>query len=172
MEIEDLDKKQIHLTNVAINKKTEGKEEKNEYAEVERANFGLGGTKISLRMLEEKLGLMNVGWSEIWRQVGEICGKSLIACQPDIAHNPNCFELFGYDIMVDQDCKCWLIEVNQSPSLATDTFLDDLMYPTGLALWKNGAFIASVPDVFFAEDTDGERVRKRFFNAFRGRDGI
>jgi putative membrane-bound dehydrogenase-like protein len=36
------------------------------------------------------------------------------------------------------------------------TFLDDLLYPTGLALWKNGAFIASVPDVFYAEDTDGD----------------
>jgi len=35
-------------------------------------------------------------------------------------------------------------------------FLDDLEYPTGLALWKNGAFITSVPDVFFAEDTDGD----------------
>jgi len=35
-------------------------------------------------------------------------------------------------------------------------FLDGLQYPTGLAMWKNGAFIASVPEVFFAEDTDGD----------------
>jgi putative membrane-bound dehydrogenase-like protein len=35
-------------------------------------------------------------------------------------------------------------------------FLEGLQYPTGLALWKNGAFIASVPEVFFAEDTDGD----------------
>ena len=35
-------------------------------------------------------------------------------------------------------------------------FLDGLQYPTGLALWKNGAFIASVPGVFFAEDTNGD----------------
>jgi putative membrane-bound dehydrogenase-like protein len=35
-------------------------------------------------------------------------------------------------------------------------FLDGLTYPTGLAPWKNGVFIASVPDVFFAEDTDGD----------------
>ena len=35
-------------------------------------------------------------------------------------------------------------------------FLDDLLYPTGLACWKNGVFVASVPDVFFAEDTDGD----------------
>ena len=36
------------------------------------------------------------------------------------------------------------------------TFLDDLTYPTGLAPWKNGVFVASVPDVFFAEDTDND----------------
>ncbi len=35
-------------------------------------------------------------------------------------------------------------------------FLDDLRYPTGLAVWKNGVFVASVPEVFFAEDTDGD----------------
>lgn len=33
-------------------------------------------------------------------------------------------------------------------------FLEDLVYPTGLACWKSGVFIASVPDVFFAEDLD------------------
>lgn len=42
------------------------------------------------------------------------------------------------------------------------TFLEGLQYPTGLALWKGGAFIASVPDVFFAEDADGDgRADKR-----------
>lgn len=35
-------------------------------------------------------------------------------------------------------------------------FLDNLQYPTGLALWKNGVFIASVPDVFFIEEKDGK----------------
>ena len=35
-------------------------------------------------------------------------------------------------------------------------FLDGLKHPTGLAPWKNGVFIASIPDIFFAEDTDGD----------------
>ena len=42
------------------------------------------------------------------------------------------------------------------------TFLDDLAYPTGLAPWKNGVFIAAVPAVFYCEDTDGDgRADKR-----------
>lgn len=35
-------------------------------------------------------------------------------------------------------------------------FLDGLKHPTGLAPWKNGVFIANIPDIFFAEDTDGD----------------
>lgn len=35
-------------------------------------------------------------------------------------------------------------------------FLDGLKHPTGLALWKGGVFIANIPDIFYAEDTDGD----------------
>lgn len=35
-------------------------------------------------------------------------------------------------------------------------FLDGLKHPTGLAFWKNGVFIANIPDIFYAEDTDGD----------------
>ena len=31
----------------------------------------------------------------------------------------NSFEFFGYDFMVDENLKVWLIEVNSSPSMET-----------------------------------------------------
>ena len=40
----------------------------------------------------------------------------------DIVDNrKNSFEFFGYDFMVDEDLRVWLIEVNSSPSMDQGT---------------------------------------------------
>lgn len=41
--------------------------------------------------------------------------------------NNNCFELLGFDILIDSKFSPWLIEVNLSPSLNTDSKLDFLI---------------------------------------------
>jgi tubulin polyglutamylase TTLL1 len=44
-----------------------------------------------------------------------------------IANDRHCFECYGYDIIIDQNIKPWLIEVNASPSLTSTTSSDRIM---------------------------------------------
>lgn len=41
----------------------------------------------------------------------------------------NCFELLGFDIMMDQQLKPWLLEVNSSPAMAMDGVADQRVKP-------------------------------------------
>ena len=41
--------------------------------------------------------------------------------QENIDNRKNSFEFFGYDFMVDEDLRVWLIEVNSSPSMDRGT---------------------------------------------------
>ena len=61
-----------------------------------------------------------------------------------IKHKQTCFEIYGFDILVDQNFKPWLLEVNVSPSLSSSSPMDkyiktlllsDSLYLTGFRLF-------------------------------------
>jgi len=41
----------------------------------------------------------------------------------------NCFEVFGFDVLLDSTLRPWVLEVNASPSMAMDTELDRAIKP-------------------------------------------
>lgn len=43
---------------------------------------------------------------------------------PHTSINSMCFEILGFDILIDEKLKPWLIEINHAPSFGTDTCLD------------------------------------------------
>lgn len=49
-------------------------------------------------------------------------------------------------------------------------FAEQLSWPSGIALWKGGVYVAATPDVLYLKDTDGDRqadIRRKVFSGFR-----
>lgn len=52
---------------------------------------------------------------------------SLKAVAPVMIADRHCFECYGYDIIIDETLKPWLVEVNASPSLTSTTINDRIL---------------------------------------------
>ena len=53
-----------------------------------------------------------------------LLAHSYKSSQPDDTSNSMCFEVLGFDFLLDSEHQPWLLEVNSSPSFKTDTPLD------------------------------------------------
>lgn len=49
-------------------------------------------------------------------------------------------------------------------------FADQLSWPTGLAFWKGGVYVAATPDIWYFKDTDGDGkadIRRKVYSGFK-----
>ncbi len=71
---------------------------------------------------------MDLMWSRIYDVIIKtlLCGEQHVqqGLRQYMTHRTNCFEVFGFDILLDSDLKPWLVEVNLSPSMATESPID------------------------------------------------
>jgi len=81
--------------------------------------------QISLEYLWECLEADGVVIDSLWSAIIDIILWSLVCVEDAIPYQPNSFELFGYDVLIDERLRPWLIEVNASPSMARENALDD-----------------------------------------------
>ncbi|KAK3529665.1 hypothetical protein QTP70_033705 [Hemibagrus guttatus] len=133
----------MHLTNYAINKHSE-----NFVHDDDR------GSKRKLTAFNKYLESRGYGPQKVWADIDDVIIKTLISAHPILKHNYNtcfpnhtagnaCFEILGFDVLLDHRLKPWLLEVNHSPSFTTDSHLDrevkdSLLYDT-LVLINLGA---------------------------------
>merc|ERR1712096_313747 len=74
-------------------------------------------TELVKRMKKNELFLDQIIISTLKRSVIIF---SLLAVQKVIIHDKHCFELYGYDVLIDVDYNAILLEVNSSPSLTAN----------------------------------------------------
>ncbi|XP_068185774.1 tubulin monoglutamylase TTLL4 isoform X2 [Antennarius striatus] len=120
-----LSNKFMHLTNYSVNKKN------SEY-QTNSDDKACQGHKWALKALWQYLGAQGVNTALIWQKIKDIVIKTVIASEPyvnnllkiNVRTPHSCHELFGFDIMLDENLKPWILEVNISPSLHSSTALD------------------------------------------------
>jgi tubulin polyglutamylase TTLL1 len=103
----------MHLTNVAVQKKSE------EYNQEHGSKWSLDNLRF---YLEQTRGVSAT--NKCFEDIKNVIYLALKSVQGVIINDRHCFELYGFDILIENNLKPWLIEVNASPSLSTTTEAD------------------------------------------------
>lgn len=149
---ENLDNRYMHLTNYAVNKHNANYKDSMEAGGEQQSFFSSttkspseaasDASKWSLAQLYDYLKARGHDVDEVQANIEDIVTKTLLSIQPSLAQEYRacfgkegstqtgiqegfrCFEILGFDIMLDAGLQPWVIEVNHSPSLHCDAPLD------------------------------------------------
>ncbi|KAI3384361.1 hypothetical protein SNEBB_008234 [Seison nebaliae] len=96
----------VHLTNVAVQKTAP------DYDAEKGCKWSLKRLRIFLTAIHGRDRI-----NKLMEEIDNVIITSLKSVQKNIINDKHCFELYGYDILLGDDLKAWLVEVNASPSL-------------------------------------------------------
>lgn len=116
----------MHLTNYSVNKRSE------HFIQNEDFRMDDSGHKWSISAVMKLLESHGINTDLLWKNIYDLVIKSILTGEATVLetskrlglHRGNCFDLLGFDVLLDNNLKPWLLEVNLSPSMATDSPLD------------------------------------------------
>ncbi|EPY31550.1 tubulin tyrosine ligase protein [Angomonas deanei] len=111
--LDDIDNTFIHVTNVAV-QKTNPK-----YTAMSGCKFGIRNLRTIITATH---GADRA--NRLFDEIQTLILRTIFAVQRVIIHDKHCLELYGYDVMIDDQLHPWLIETNASPSLTAETPAD------------------------------------------------
>ena len=122
----DSDNLFIHLTNYSVQKHNKN------FSKVEIGN------EISFQLFQQELNRQNSGKNfkkDILPQIIKIIGLTSKAVKNkiNIMNRKNCFEIFGYDFILDVNFKPFLLEINTNPGLEESSPLIKMLVPRMIA---------------------------------------
>ena len=123
----DVNDRCAHLTNYAVNKNNKNYIQNDSPFEVD-----YNSSKWTLTSLKQYLEENGINSDLIFEKIDDIIIKTFISCENNLvnaiskycSYQENCFELYGFDILIDEHLNCWLMEVNLSPNLHFDAAID------------------------------------------------
>ena len=121
-----------HLTNYSLNKKNNNIGDGKRYENLHDDETCFKRTLKSVMMSVQECGKDH---EKLQREIDNIVRFTMIAGQPVLSSSyhsvfalgdgkSRCFEILGFDILIDENLKPWLLEVNCMPSLTTDSNFD------------------------------------------------
>lgn len=116
----------MHLTNYSVNKRS---------SQYDLCDNDECGSKRKLSAINKWLKRRNYNVDEFWDKIDDIIIKTVLSAWPMLKHNYHacfpahdtiqaCFEILGFDILVDSKLKPYILEVNHSPSFHTNEAVD------------------------------------------------
>jgi len=114
----------MHLTNYSLNKKCDN------FRHSDAADGGDDGSKrtVSSVFAALKASGQVADIEALWEQIGALVGRSLAALQPVLTTNATsqpCFQVLGFDVLLDSKAQPWLLEMNDHPSFRIDLSFDE-----------------------------------------------
>ena len=116
----------MFLTNYSVNKYSENFVENNNAMEDGK------GSKWSITALRKLFTEQGIDDEKLWEKIKDLVIKAILSiesivfngCEMHLPYRSNCFELFGFDVLIDDTLNPWLLEVNLSPSMNCDAPID------------------------------------------------